>query len=101
MKECLRLSQDGKTQSIERIVHKASKLGEDTNGQSDTEEQLPTHEVYDAPLIGAKKKNTSKRMTRSVTRLRSRNYYAIGRGIPRFGGRHGQAEERTTRFELA
>ena len=39
MKECLRLSQDGEIQSIERIMHKASKSGKDTNGQADTEEQ--------------------------------------------------------------
>ena len=42
--------------------------------ESDTEEQLPTHEVYNAPLIGAKKIDTSKRTTRSVTRLRSCNF---------------------------
>ena len=74
MKECLRLSQDGEIQSIERIMNKASKSKKDTNGQSDTEEQLPSHEVYDAPLIGPKKIDTSKRTTRSVTRLRARNF---------------------------
>ena len=58
MKECLRLSQDGEMQSIKRMMHKVPKSGEDTSGQSETEEQLHTDE----------------RTTRSFTRLRSRNF---------------------------
>ena len=46
MKKCLRLSQDGEIQSIEGKKRKASKSEVDTNGQSDEEEQLPTHEEY-------------------------------------------------------
>ena len=74
MKECLRLSQDGVIQSIKCTKHKVPKSGEDMSGQSETEEQLHTHEVYDTSLIGAKKIDTSKRTTRSVMRLRSRNF---------------------------
>ena len=73
MKMCLRLSQDGEILSIERIIRKASK-SEDTKGKSDAEEQLPTHEEYDTPLVCTKKIDVSKRTTRNVTRLRSRNF---------------------------
>ena len=68
MMTCLRLSQDGKIQSIEGIICKASK-SEDTKGKSDEEEQLPAHEEYDAPLIDTKKIDTSKLTTRSDTCL--------------------------------
>ena len=44
MKTCMRLSQDCEIQSIEGTKHKASKSEGDTNGQSDEEKQLPTHE---------------------------------------------------------
>ena len=68
MKECLRLSQDDEIKSIER---KTSTLEKDTKEQSDAEEQ---HEEYNAPLIVTEKIDKSKRTTRSVTRLRSRNF---------------------------
>ena len=76
VKTCLRLSQDGEIQSIEHTRHKASKLEGDTNELPDVEEQLLTHEEYDAPIICAKKIDTSTRTTRSVTstRLRLRNF---------------------------
>ena len=68
MKECLRLSQDDEIKSIER---KTSTLEKDTKEQSNAEEQ---HEEYNAPLIGTENIDKSKRTTRSVTRLRSRNF---------------------------
>ena len=71
MKECLRLSQDSEIKSIERKKIKTLTLEEDTKEQSDAEEQ---HEKYNTPLIGTEKIDKSKRTTRSVTRLRSRNF---------------------------
>ena len=71
MKECLRLRQDCEIKSIERKLIKTSTLEKDMKGQSDAEEQ---HEEYNTPLIGTEKVDASKRTTRSVTRLRSRNF---------------------------
>ena len=73
---CLRLSQDGEIQSITGTTHKASKLEGDTDGQSDAREQFPIHEVYMALLMcdHSKENDPTKRTTRSVTRLRSRNF---------------------------
>ena len=102
MKECLRLNKDSEIKSIERKMIKTTTLEKDTNGQSDAEEQ---HEEYNAPLIGTEKIDTSKRTTMSshapsITQF-SGAYDTFGCGIRQLGGRHGQAEERTTRIGLA